>query len=49
MGFHGGIDAGQSSRLVVEETTDEPSFVNPNETATKVFNMNVEMENDEHE
>jgi hypothetical protein len=30
-------------------TTDGRSFVNPSETSTEVFDLNVEMENDEHE
>jgi hypothetical protein len=43
------MDAGQSSTPVVVGTTDEPSFVNPSEQSTEVPDLNVDMENDEHE
>jgi hypothetical protein len=45
----GGIDAGQSSTPIVVGTTDEPSFVNPSEPSTEVPDLNVDIENDEHE
>jgi hypothetical protein len=48
-GIPGGMDAGQSSTPVVVGTTNEPSFVNPSEPSTEVLDLNVDMENDEHE
>ena len=43
------MNVGQSSPSVVVGTTDELSFVNPSEPSTEVPDLNVDMENDEHE
>ena len=48
-GIPGGMDACQSSTPVVVGITNERSFVNPSEPSTEVPDLNVDMENDEHE
>jgi hypothetical protein len=45
----GGMDACHSSTPVVVGTTDEPSFINPSKPSTEVLDLNVDIENDEHE
>ena len=43
------MDARQSFKLIVVGITDGQFFVYPSETSTKVHDLNVEIENDEHE
>ena len=43
------MDACQSSTHVVIGTTDKLSFVNPSEPSTVVHDLNIDMENNEHE